>query len=218
MQVILGAAIRVVGQRFNSRIPDCETTKGKTYPDRISAILSLLLGFASTPFTVQRLAELLLSPDAIYTSTRKWLNAVTKAVAVSAPAPDPSSFSHDALNSPFQEGEPDAIAAARAQFEAHEGSNEMAVQIGRKNNNNNNNNSSSSNNNNPLSSSSSEASSIPSSSASSSSSGVVSMDAESTSEASSASSGGNQGGVVEATFIRSSLPNAVQPLPDADRS
>jgi len=47
-------------------------------------LLALLEEFSETPFTAQRLCELLLSPRKIYaSSTRKLMNAVEKLLTVS---------------------------------------------------------------------------------------------------------------------------------------
>jgi len=67
---------------FNTQIPDCGEQAGSTFEERRTQILGSLDSFIGPPFTLQRLCELLLEPH-IYSSTRKYLNAVEKMFAVS---------------------------------------------------------------------------------------------------------------------------------------
>ena len=118
--MVLCGMVRVEAHGFRERSDDCGSGHGHTFEERVVAILGLLCGFGATPFTVQRLAELVKGGRETYSSTRKWLNAVTKAVTVSSPVPNSEVFAAAAAATPYHEGLPADVAAARAHFEAQE--------------------------------------------------------------------------------------------------
>ena len=130
LRSLLAAVVVERGAAFYAAVADTDDSRrGHSYSDKIATIVALLYEFDDTPFTIQRLAELLLSPRALYTSTRKWLNAVTKAVTVSSVAPG-GAFPADPPK--MLDGEPSPlppdVAAARASVLAGESGGEFVVE------------------------------------------------------------------------------------------
>jgi hypothetical protein len=71
----------------HSKVDDCPTGPGETFPERRDALLEALEDFDAAPFTVQRLCELLTGSAAAYRSTHKLLSAVDRVVSVTSTLP-----------------------------------------------------------------------------------------------------------------------------------
>ncbi len=59
----------------------------KTYEDRRDYVLAALNSFDRPPFTIQRIAEVIVEPQAQYSSTHKLLNSLEKLLSVSTTLP-----------------------------------------------------------------------------------------------------------------------------------
>ncbi len=59
----------------------------KAYEERRDEVLAALNGFDRPPFTIQRIAEVIMEPQAQYSSTHKLLNSLEKLLSVSTTLP-----------------------------------------------------------------------------------------------------------------------------------
>merc|ERR1712166_440780 len=73
---------------YESSWPDCAQVPGENFHDQRMRLLETLDQFQGIPFTLQRLAELLTGPKgSVYSSTRRFLDALDKVLAVSTTIP-----------------------------------------------------------------------------------------------------------------------------------
>mmetsp|Transcript_3889 Transcript_3889/g.10823 ORF Transcript_3889/g.10823 Transcript_3889/m.10823 type:complete len:156 (-) Transcript_3889:1014-1481(-) len=85
LKALIGAKMIQVCNEYNGGQPD---VGGEGFDSVLMRLLALLDEFSETPFTAQRLCELLLDPRKIYaTSTRKLMNALEKLLTVSSTMP-----------------------------------------------------------------------------------------------------------------------------------
>eukprot|EP00658_Telonema_sp_P-2_P079635 TRINITY_DN774_c0_g1_i1.p1 TRINITY_DN774_c0_g1~~TRINITY_DN774_c0_g1_i1.p1 ORF type:complete len:143 (+),score=52.60 TRINITY_DN774_c0_g1_i1:192-620(+) len=89
---VLARKLDVVTLDYESTWPDCPEVPGENFHDQRMRLLETLDQFQGIPFTLQRLAELLTNPKgSVYTSTRRFMDALDKVLAVSTTIPQ---YSH----------------------------------------------------------------------------------------------------------------------------
>ncbi|EOD27212.1 hypothetical protein EMIHUDRAFT_434985 [Emiliania huxleyi CCMP1516] len=89
LKPLLAAKIEAVCNEYNEGCADVPGPNGgESFESVLRRLVALLDEFSETPFTAQRLTELLLNPRHIYpTSTRKLMNALEKMLTVSSTIP-----------------------------------------------------------------------------------------------------------------------------------
>ena len=64
---------------MNTKYNDCSNKPGETFNEILDDLIELFLLFDdSSPFTIQRIAEILLEPEKYYTSSRKYTYALER--------------------------------------------------------------------------------------------------------------------------------------------
>mmetsp|Transcript_14685 Transcript_14685/g.46082 ORF Transcript_14685/g.46082 Transcript_14685/m.46082 type:complete len:192 (-) Transcript_14685:85-660(-) len=84
LKVLLAASIVQMLNERSQADPVKEVIDGATFSDRLSRLLAKLDSFSAPPFTLQRLAELVLSHGKSYSSTSNLFHAIEKLVHVSS--------------------------------------------------------------------------------------------------------------------------------------
>lgn len=68
----------------NTKYPDCSNKLGEQFNDVLQDLIDLFLLFEDTPpFTIQRIAEVLLEPEKYYKSSRKYCYALERLLNIS---------------------------------------------------------------------------------------------------------------------------------------
>merc|ERR1712010_249438 len=85
---VLAAKLDTMSLEYESTWSDCADVPGENFHDQRMRLLETLDQFQGIPFTLQRLVELLIQPKgSVYTSTRRFLDALDKVLAVSTTIP-----------------------------------------------------------------------------------------------------------------------------------
>ncbi len=84
---ILSTRLLHVLNRFESAYGFEVSTDKKTYEERRDEVLAALNGFNRPPFTIQRITEVIMEPQAQYSSTHKLLNGLEKLLSVTTTLP-----------------------------------------------------------------------------------------------------------------------------------
>ena len=84
LEVLTGKLAQVL-QRYQSTYGPCESeTDEVSFAERRNMLTEALRSFDGPPFTVQRLAEVLLNPEPQYAATHKLMNGLEKLLSVSS--------------------------------------------------------------------------------------------------------------------------------------
>jgi hypothetical protein len=84
LKVLLAASIVQMLNERSQQDPVKEVIDGASYADRLGRLLAKLDAFTAPPFTLQRLAEIVLSHGKSYASTSNLFHAIEKLVHVSS--------------------------------------------------------------------------------------------------------------------------------------
>ncbi|KAG5187744.1 protein phosphatase 4 core regulatory subunit R2, partial [Tribonema minus] len=87
LRELLEAKLVAVIDGFNASFGYEEDKGGRPFTQRKTDLVEALRSFDGAPFTLQRLAEVLLEPERQYQATHKLLNSLDKVLSVSSTLP-----------------------------------------------------------------------------------------------------------------------------------